>query len=323
MTINLLEITACPTCNGPLRANRNISTTSGKLVDGALFCDRCEIQVATVKNGKFDFIRVEKFEGNRESSIRDNFYYERVPWSDKSVTYRNMQIADIGWNSEGYPGCLTNISDKEWQIRIISEATDLSLRFLTHDWSGGVSVAINDGAPFYIDLYSNEDSATKSFDIYENSSGLQEITLTPFVPNPLSKGSQVFFLGMDATYSDQARGAKHSSGNRGNGFPEAYNWVLANLGKEAKVLDCGAGDRAFPDERVISLEYLDFELPHVFGDGHALPFADEVFDAVFSQAVMEHMRDPYMAAKEIARVLKPGGLIYVESAFLQPLHAVP
>ncbi|MFN7709496.1 MAG: class I SAM-dependent methyltransferase [Holosporales bacterium] len=88
-------------------------------------------------------------------------------------------------------------------------------------------------------------------------------------------------------------------------------------------MDCGSGFRRFPDQRVLHFEYLPYQDPDVFGDGHALPFADDTFDAVFSQAVMEHMRDPYLAAREIARVTKPGGIIYVESAFMQPLHAVP
>lgn len=39
--------------------------------------------------------------------------------------------------------------------------------------------------------------------------------------------------------------------------------------------------------------------------------------------VMEHMRDPYLATREIARITKLCGLTYVESAFMQPLHAVP
>jgi ubiquinone/menaquinone biosynthesis C-methylase UbiE len=98
---------------------------------------------------------------------------------------------------------------------------------------------------------------------------------------------------------------------------------LANLPANALLLDCGCGDRYFGDARVINFEYLPFELPDIFGDGHALPFKDATFDAVFSQAVIEHMRDPFLAAREIARVLKPGGLVYAESAFMQPLHAVP
>ncbi|EQD56053.1 Methyltransferase type 11, partial [mine drainage metagenome] len=111
--------------------------------------------------------------------------------------------------------------------------------------------------------------------------------------------------------------------NRGNGYPAAYKWILNKLPSDAMVLDCSSGDRKYPDERVLSFEYMPFELPDIYGDGHCLPFSDNTFDAVFSQAAMEHMRDPYLAAKEISRITKPGGLIYIESAFMQPLHGVP
>ena len=44
----------------------------------------------------------------------------------------------------------------------------------------------------------------------------------------------------------------------------------------------------------------------------ALPFKSEVFDIVHSHHVFEHLEDPLTAAKEIWRVLKPGGLIFLE-----------
>ena len=37
-----------------------------------------------------------------------------------------------------------------------------------------------------------------------------------------------------------------------------------------------------------------------------LPFVDESFDLIFSDAVMEHLRNLRAAAREMARVLKPG-----------------
>jgi ubiquinone/menaquinone biosynthesis C-methylase UbiE len=40
--------------------------------------------------------------------------------------------------------------------------------------------------------------------------------------------------------------------------------------------------------------------------GEYLPFRDGSFDAVFSMAVLEHVRDPFRCAREITRVLKAG-----------------
>lgn len=45
-----------------------------------------------------------------------------------------------------------------------------------------------------------------------------------------------------------------------------------------------------------------------FGDLTALEFDDDMFDLVLSSDVMEHVLEPYAAYKEIARVLKPGGV---------------
>jgi SAM-dependent methyltransferase len=44
-------------------------------------------------------------------------------------------------------------------------------------------------------------------------------------------------------------------------------------------------------------------------DCYSLPFADNVFDRVFSHALMEHLSDPPQALRELHRVLKPGGII--------------
>ncbi len=68
---------------------------------------------------------------------------------------------------------------------------------------------------------------------------------------------------------------------------------------------------------------MKFELADVYGDIHHLPFRDDTFDIVHSQAVFEHVAHPFSAAQELIRVTRPGGLILTEVAFLQPLHAVP
>jgi SAM-dependent methyltransferase len=43
------------------------------------------------------------------------------------------------------------------------------------------------------------------------------------------------------------------------------------------------------------------------GVGERLPFADNSFDVVFTNEVLEHVQDDVQAAREIARVLRPGG----------------
>ena len=56
-------------------------------------------------------------------------------------------------------------------------------------------------------------------------------------------------------------------------------------------------------------------------DAHDLPFQSESFDGVIAQAVLEHVLDPARCVAEIHRVLRPGGLVYAETPFMQQVHA--
>ena len=52
------------------------------------------------------------------------------------------------------------------------------------------------------------------------------------------------------------------------------------------------------------------ELGHpdiVLGDMHDLPFADGTFDYVYSKETLEHTPAPFLALRELSRVLKPAG----------------
>ena len=50
----------------------------------------------------------------------------------------------------------------------------------------------------------------------------------------------------------------------------------------------------------------------LFGDVQALPFADGALSVVLSGGLLEHFRDPAPVIREMARVLRPGGLFYAD-----------
>lgn len=56
-------------------------------------------------------------------------------------------------------------------------------------------------------------------------------------------------------------------------------------------------------------------------DAHDIPFKGETFDGVIAQAVLEHVVDPFRCVAEIHRVLKPNGIVYAETPFMQQVHA--
>ena len=105
-------------------------------------------------------------------------------------------------------------------------------------------------------------------------------------------------------------------------WERAVKRVLRQLGPSARILDLGSGvDRRTPNTINLEIE----ATPHVdvVGDGHVLPFKDGVFDAVISEAVLEHVWGPNQVVSEIHRVVKAGGYVCAAVPFLQGFHASP
>ncbi len=63
----------------------------------------------------------------------------------------------------------------------------------------------------------------------------------------------------------------------------------------------------------------------VVGDAHKLTtyFEKNSFDAIVSSAVFEHLAFPWIVAEEIAKLLKPGGIVFVETHFSYSMHEMP
>jgi len=58
-------------------------------------------------------------------------------------------------------------------------------------------------------------------------------------------------------------------------------------------------------------------------DAHNIPFAENTFDGVIAQGVLEHVIDPYRCVSEIFRILKDDGVVYAETPFMQGGHFAP
>ncbi|MBO0729002.1 MAG: methyltransferase domain-containing protein [Acidimicrobiaceae bacterium] len=100
--------------------------------------------------------------------------------------------------------------------------------------------------------------------------------------------------------------------------------VIARLATlDGYSLNLGAGSTDYIIPSSVELEYNVFRNTDVAADAHHLPFRDSVFEAVVSFNTFEHLYDPPVAAREIYRVLKPGGRLLLQTAFIQPLHEEP
>lgn len=91
------------------------------------------------------------------------------------------------------------------------------------------------------------------------------------------------------------------------------------------------GGRQHPRGRVFGpgFSYVNLDLEHsdettIVGDITDCPeIADGTYDVVLSVDVFEHVDRPWLAAAEIARILKPGGLAYTSTLFSWRYHPCP
>jgi SAM-dependent methyltransferase len=104
---------------------------------------------------------------------------------------------------------------------------------------------------------------------------------------------------------------------------DPYALDLIEKHRHGWILDCGAGQRSVYLDNVVNFEIVAYDTTDVRGVGEQLPFRDHSFDAVFSLSVLEHVKDPFACAREIARVLKPGGNLMCAVPLLQPVHGYP
>jgi SAM-dependent methyltransferase len=61
----------------------------------------------------------------------------------------------------------------------------------------------------------------------------------------------------------------------------------------------------------------------IVADAHVLPYRDGCVDAIFCEAVIEHLSEPQRAVQEFYRVLKKGGKVLSVVPFMQAYHGYP
>lgn len=88
--------------------------------------------------------------------------------------------------------------------------------------------------------------------------------------------------------------------------------------------DIGCGRRHERFDNCLYLEvYASVSADLVMEPACCYPLADVSLDGVGCFAVLEHVPDPAAVAREIARIVRPGGLIVIDYPFMQPLHGYP
>jgi SAM-dependent methyltransferase len=109
------------------------------------------------------------------------------------------------------------------------------------------------------------------------------------------------------------------------------------LGVTASVLEVGTkqavegrsthSKHAFPSvarENYVMADVAPGQDVDIVADLHSLPAEwTSRFDGFVANAVFEHLERPWLAAREVVRILAPGGLCYVSTHQTFPLHGYP
>jgi SAM-dependent methyltransferase len=104
--------------------------------------------------------------------------------------------------------------------------------------------------------------------------------------------------------------------------------LLRDAAPQSRVLVVGGGVLGAGMDRLVAAPHVELIESDVYlgprnrlvCDATDLPFEDQSLDGVVIQAVLGNVMDPERAAAEIWRVLRPDGLVYVETAFMQQVY---
>jgi len=329
-THGLEEILCCPACKGDMELRAPVLTPAGRVKSGIFFCPRCREVAGTLTNFKYDFLFFDKAACEAKLRDRKGQAAQVLPYEVREETLAfddprlQMRGAWERWEeryqlSQGQPGDA---------LMFRGEFLDASVRLLKHPWSGVARFSVDGKVVSEVDLYQPRWSEIYWFPIANDlhpGPHTVEIAATGR-KNERSAGAQVFFHELVLTCP--ARDGEPIAGpapeiNRALPLFPVLIELMKQVPAKGRILECGGGDRWLQDSRYVNIDCQRYQLPTVWGDVLKLPFRDDSFDLVFSQALLEHVPDPFAAVQEMCRVTKPNGLLWSGMAFLQPLHAAP
>jgi SAM-dependent methyltransferase len=111
----------------------------------------------------------------------------------------------------------------------------------------------------------------------------------------------------------------------------AADLMAETKGRRPRLLIVGGGGVGSGIESIYANQNIDMmafdiyksEQCQFIADGHQIPLQSGTVDGVVVQAVLEHVLDPQLVVSEIHRVLRPGGLVYADTPFMQQVHEGP
>jgi len=92
--------------------------------------------------------------------------------------------------------------------------------------------------------------------------------------------------------------------------------LITNLGPESRIMYIGNWDRGEVPPNIVQVD--PTTLYSIFGIDTKLPYSDGTFDACICVNILGNIENPFLLARDIIRILVPGGHIYVEVPFIAP-----
>lgn len=124
------------------------------------------------------------------------------------------------------------------------------------------------------------------------------------------------------------------------GIAVVTRWYPAPVRGSISILDCGTASGRFPlalfqagFQNISAADIADYRSDEIRGSAaikefrtadfcyEALPWSDATFDAVTAWEVIEHLENPHHFIRQVHRILKPGGVLFLALPNIGTLHS--